>query len=148
MRIAEALQTIRRVFLDTAPVIYYVERDPAYVSRVDPVFERLDAGLLLAATSPVTLAECLVIPCRLGDVKAQQDFRDLVVNSAGVTFVPWGDAVAQSATELRARHNLTLTDAFQVAAAIAGGCDALLTNDAGMRQVHEIKVLVLGDFEP
>ncbi len=147
MRIAEALEGVRRVFLDTAPVIYYVERNPAYISRVDLVFERLDKGLLQAATSPVTLAECLVIPCRLGLAKIQADFREVVLNGPGVLFVPLGDAVAQSAAQLRARHNLSLTDAFQVAAAIAGGCDALLTNDAELSRIQEIKVLVLGEFE-
>jgi hypothetical protein len=40
MRIEQALQNVRRIFIDTAPVIYYVERNPAYISRVDMVFER------------------------------------------------------------------------------------------------------------
>ncbi len=60
MNIEEALQDVHRLFLDTAPVIYYVERHPAYFNRVSPIFDRIDSGLLTAVTSPVTLAECLV----------------------------------------------------------------------------------------
>lgn len=52
--------------LDTAPVIYYVEKHPTYLELVTPVFNRIDAALLTAITSPVTLAECLVAPYRLG----------------------------------------------------------------------------------
>ena len=124
-----------------------MERNPAYTSRVDQVFDRLDAGTLLAATSPVTLAECLVAPFRLGAVQLQQDFRDLIVNGPGVVFVALDGASAQRAAELRARCNLTLTDAFQIAAALAAGCDAFLTNDADMKRVQEITILVLGELE-
>jgi hypothetical protein len=56
------LSTARRVFLDTAPVIYYVEGNTRYVAALDPLFRRLDAGALEAVSSPVTLAECLVHP--------------------------------------------------------------------------------------
>lgn len=31
MRIDEALQGVTRLFLDTAPVIYYVEKHPTYL---------------------------------------------------------------------------------------------------------------------
>lgn len=147
MRISEALQGVRRLFLDTAPVIYYVERNPTFATRVDVVFERLDDGTLFGATSPVTLAECLVVPCRLGAEKAQQDFRELIVGGAGIKFVPLDVAQAEQAAALRARYNLTLTDAFQIAAALSAGCDALLTNDTDLKRVREIRILVIGDLE-
>lgn len=144
---AEALQGVRRVFLDTAPVIYYVERNQAYTARVDQVFDRLDAGTLLGSTSPVTLAECLIAPVRLGALQVQRNFRDLIVGGPGVIFVALDSATAQRAAELRARYNLTLTDAFQIAAALAGDCDAFLTNDADLKRVQEIRILVVGELE-
>jgi len=147
VKLAEALRNVTRLFLDTAPVIYYVERHPRYAPLVDEIFGRIDDGLLPAVTSPVTLAECLVVPCRLGDVKVQQDFVDLVVRGKGVTFLPIGDAIARRAAELRARYNLRLTDAFQVAAALAAGCDAFLTNDDGLKRVKELTILVLSELE-
>jgi predicted nucleic acid-binding protein len=57
------------------------------------------------------------------------------------------DAAANSAAELRARFNLSLTDAYQIAAALGAGCDAFLTNDAGLKRVREITILVLDDLE-
>jgi predicted nucleic acid-binding protein len=38
-------------------------------------------------------------------------------------------------------------DALHVATAIDAGCDAFLTNDTGIKRVHEIAVLVLDDLE-
>ena len=49
--------------------------------------------------------------------------------------------------DFRARYNLTLPDAFQVAAAIASDCDAFLTNDNTLKRVTELNTIVLDDME-
>lgn len=54
MRIYERLQSVSRVFLDTAPVVYYVEEDAHYLVWVDPVFQQVDSGAVRAVTSPKT----------------------------------------------------------------------------------------------
>ena len=146
MTVADALRNVARLFLDTAPVIYYVERNQVYAARVDEVFDRIDAGTVLAVTSPITLAECLVLPIRQGLTQAQQDFTDLIASGNNVTFAVPDAAVARRAADLRARYNLGLADAFQVATALAAGCDALLTNDLTLKQVQELPVLVLDDL--
>ena len=56
------------------------------------------------------------------------------------------DPVVDPAAQLRARYRVTLADAFQVAAAISEGCDALLTNDLGLRRVNELRVIVLDEL--
>jgi predicted nucleic acid-binding protein len=147
VKIADALKAVNRVFLDTAPVIFFIERDPSYSALVDEIFDRIDAGTLHAVTSPVTLAECLVQPMRRGLIQAQRDFTDLIVFGANVTFQRLDDATGQRAADLRARYNLLLADAFQVAAALDGGCDALLTNDYAFRRVQELTILILDDLE-
>ena len=147
MKVADALRSVTRLFLDTAPVIYYVERHPQYVPVVDDIFDRIDAGTLPAVTSPVTLVESLVVPCRLGQVNVQQDFTDLIVSGQGITFVPLEAGIARRAAELRASYNLSLADACQVATALAAGCDAFLTNDFGLKRVQEITILVLDELE-
>lgn len=146
MKVADALQGIARLFLDTAPVIYFVERHPKYAPVVDAIFGEIDSGSVQATTSPITLAECLVVPVRNGLVTLQPDFRDLIVHGHGVTFVPIDDGIGGRAAELRAGYGLSLTDALQVAAALAAGCDALLTNDVGLKRVQELRVIVLGDL--
>jgi len=147
MKIADALSPITRLFLDTAPVIYYVERNPAYLLVVDEVFDRIDAGTLPAVTSPVTLCECLVVPFRTHQVAVQQDFLDLVVAGQGISFVLTDATIARNAAELRARYRLSLPDSLQVATALAVGCDAFLTNDSALKRVTELTILVLDELE-
>jgi predicted nucleic acid-binding protein len=88
VKVDAALHGLTRLFLDTAPVVYFVERNPAYVAVADDIFQRIDSGLLQGVTSPVTLAECLIMPLRLGLIQAQQDFADVIVQGANMTFVP------------------------------------------------------------
>lgn len=147
MKIAERLQTVTRVFLDSAPVIYYVEANPRYRPIVEVIFDRLDYGALTAVTSPVTLAECLVFPYRLGKSQTAQDFADLIVNGSNTVFALIEQETAKKAADLRARYNLSLTDAFQVAVATASGCDAFLTNDIALKRVTELGVMVLDEME-
>jgi predicted nucleic acid-binding protein len=56
------------------------------------------------------------------------------------------DAVAERSAEIRAHCNLKLADSFQVAAAIAAGCDAFLTNDSDLKRVSGITILVLDEL--
>lgn len=148
MTITEALADVRRIFLDTAPLIYAIEQNPTYIHVVSPVFPAIDRGDITAVTSPVTLAETLVIPYRLQSLALQRQYDDQIVSGLNTVFVAIDDAIAHQAAEFRARYNLTLPDAFQVAVAIRSHCDTLLTNDTILRRVTELRVIVIGDMEP
>lgn len=148
MTIEENFEGVTRLFLDSAPVIYYVERNSRYFAIVDVIFELIFDGSLMAVTSPVTLAECLVPPYRLGQTELQQEFINVIVGGDNIMFEPIVDEdIAIQAAQIRARYNLQLPDAFQVAIAMAAECEALLTNDATFRRVTELRVLVLDDLE-
>ena len=128
MTIQSALQNITHIFLDTAPVIYYVEKNPQYFTVAEFVFDQIDDGSITAVTSPVTLAECLVVPYRLGTAKLQQDFLDLIVYGNNTVFVSIDREIGRQAAELRAVYNITLPDALQIASALVTGCQGFLTN--------------------
>jgi predicted nucleic acid-binding protein len=145
--ITDSLQGVTRLFLDSAPVIYAVERNPQYLPLVRVVFERIFSGLPMGVVSPITLAECLVQPYRLGQNELQQDFIELMTDNQNIEFVPIDDEIiAIDAAEIRARYNLQLPDAFQITVALAAGCEAFLTNDVTFKRVTELRVLVLDDF--
>lgn len=147
MKIGNVFQGIKKVFLDTAPVIYYVEATPGYAIVAQEVFKLLSQGSFEAVVSPVTLAECLVIPIRLGQAKSQQDFIDMLTNTDEISFVPITAAVSQEVALMRVRYGLKLPDALQVATALVAGCDAFLTNDAALQRVTELRIVVLGALE-
>jgi predicted nucleic acid-binding protein len=147
MKLAERLESLRRVFLDTAPVIYFVEKNPDFSTKVQPIFSKLDDGTLTAVVSPITLAECLVLPYKNHSLEIAQLFSDLLVNSESVLFYPIDEITSDKSADLRARYNLTLTDAFQLAVAIQTECDAFLTNDIDLKRVTEIPIIVLSEVE-
>ena len=146
LKVDDVLRGIETLFLDTAPVIYYVEKNPRYFDIVRVVFDRIDAGSIVAVTSPVTLAECLIAPYRLGLEKLQQDFFELLVYGRHTVFTPLNYENARQAAKLRVRYNLTLPDALQFAIAIHAGCDAILTNDKKLSRVSELRVLILDEL--
>ena len=146
MKITDALRAVGRLFLDTAPVLYHVEGVAAYQPLTDFVFQGISSGTCEAATSPITLAECLVHSFQKRDTALVQQFRQVITAGAHTRYMSL-DAAAESAAELRARYNLSLTDAFQIAAALAADCDAFLTNDLGLKRVQELTILVLDELE-
>ncbi|MGM3308022.1 type II toxin-antitoxin system VapC family toxin [Anabaena sp. WFMT] len=147
MNITNSLQGVRRLFLDTAPVIYFLEQHPQYFPLARKVFEQLQNTPLIGVVSPITLAECLVQPYRLGQTELQQEFIELMTENDNIEFVPINNAhLAIEAAKIRARYNLQLPDAFQIAVALAAECEAFLTNDVTFKRITELRVLVLNDF--
>lgn len=146
MRLDEALTDIARLYLDTAPVIYLVERNPQFFDRVRHVFQKVDEGTLTVVASPITLAECLVGAYRMGQAEAAANFVECLTQE-GTDFVQISAAIGDRAAQLRVKYNLKLTDALQIATAIASGCEAFLTNDAQLKRILDLRVLVISELE-
>ena len=89
-----------------------------------------------------------MIPYRREQVELRQTFADQIVSGENTEFVPINQTIATQAAELRSRYNLSLLDALQVACALAGNCDALLTNDLALKRVTELLIFVLDELEP
>ena len=128
-----------RVYLDSAPVIYAVERVPGRVEAVDARLAH--PGTLLVA-SDLTRLECRVKPLRDGDHELLADF-DAFFSDAISATVPITREVVDRATELRPGHGLKTPDALHMAAAMVSGCDVFLTNDRELRRVAGIRVEVV-----
>jgi len=139
MNISDGLDGVSRLFIDTAPVIYFVERNPHFVNLVDPIFERLEIDIT-PVISPITLAECLIHPIRLGLIDLEQAFVD-VMQQEEVIFVDVNSYVAREAARIRVHYNLQLPDALQVTAALITECQAFLTNDDALKRVRELRVV-------
>lgn len=147
MKISDALRGVGSLFLDTPPVIYLVERHPRYIDVVHEIFIRVQDGRPLAVTSPVTLAECLIAPLRLGQTQLQQDFADLILEGENTSFIEINAVLGRRAAEIRAQYNLSLPDAMHVAVALSTGCEAILSNDVHLRRVAELRVVLVDELE-
>lgn len=146
MNFKDVLKTTTTVFLDTAPLIYYVEKNPSYFLLTTEFFEHVDQGRLTIVTSPITLSESLIFPVKQNQTQLIQIFSDLIVRGNHTMFVNINEWIGLRAAELRVQYNLSLTDALQIATALSANCDAFLTNDLQLKRVSEIKILVLQDF--
>jgi predicted nucleic acid-binding protein len=74
-------------------------------------------------------------------------FTDIITSPDTADFVEITAAIARSTAEVRAKYNLKLPDALQVAIALEASCEALLTNDAQLKRVTELRILVIDELE-
>jgi predicted nucleic acid-binding protein len=133
--------------LDTAAFIYFIEEHPRFLPVLDPVFTAIDAGRLPAVASSLTLLEVLVIPYRAGNAPLAERYEQLLTRSRGLRLIDIDRAQLRAAAQLRAVHAALRTpDAFQVSAALAGGCAVLLTNDRDLPAVPGLRILQLEDY--
>ena len=138
MRVVEALSGVSRLFLDTSPVVYFVEENPDFLPIVSIIFEQIEHAALVGIAAPVTLAECLVVPCRTVDVDGQREFVELLTNTENIEFVDIGQQVGQRAGELRAKYNLQLPDSLQIATALDVGCKPQTPNISQARHYYTL----------
>lgn len=135
------------VCLDTAPVIYFIEGHPLYVEALRPFFQALDKGECAAVTSIMTLLEVLVHPIRHGNPKLARRYRDLLLDSEGLTTISLSQRIAEEAARLRAFHNIHVADSIQMATAIRKKASFFLTNDASLPSLPGLQILVLDDLK-
>ncbi|MBL8134843.1 MAG: PIN domain-containing protein [Anaerolineae bacterium] len=147
MRISAALAPVNRLYVDTSPLIYYVELHPHYIARMDAVIARIKSPSIEGVCSVITLAEVLPVPLRMRRFDLVADYRAILLNSREIRCVPVSAGIAAAAAELRSRHNLKTPDALHLAIAIETGCDAFLSNDLDLKRVTAIQVLILDELE-
>ena len=146
-KLDNALSNVTKLGIDTSIFIYFVETHPRYDAMVTEVFQRITDNVFIGVTSVITLIEVLIHPFRQGNVRLQQEYRDLILHSANFKMVSVDATIAERAAEIRVRYNLRIPDALQIAAAISENCEAFLTNDSALQRVRELRILVLDDLE-
>ena len=136
----------QRVFIDTAPFIYYIEKHKKYINIVKPVFQAIDTGEMDAITSTITLLEVLVHPLRTGNEELANQYREILLDAAGLTTYEVSHEISEKAAKLRAKYSIKTPDAIQVSIDILYGAEMMLTNDTHLQGVSDIKVLILDDY--
>ena len=145
-KIETILEQLNRIFLDSAPIIYYVESNPNYCLIIDKVFNYIESHSIHIITSPITLAECLILPTRQKNLSVQQQFINILTSQDTINFVDINSETALIAADIRVRYNLKLPDALQITTAIQSNCDAFLTNDLQFKKVRELSILVVSEL--
>ncbi|MEK6299234.1 MAG: type II toxin-antitoxin system VapC family toxin [Acidobacteriota bacterium] len=147
IKLDDALEGVTRLGFDTSPFIYFVERNPKYLDLVREVIRRVDLGEIEGLSSVVTLTEVLTKPKQSGNAVIEAEYSSLLLTSRNFALLPISIGVAEIAADLRARYSIRTPDALQIAATLSVGCQAFLTNDAALRRVNDLRILVLDQLE-
>lgn len=147
MTLFDEVEKINSIFIDTAPIIYYIEAHPKFGTLSKKIVDAFQSGALNAFTSVISLVEVLPKPIESDQKRLVKKFADFLRYGKNLTLIEISADIAQMAGELRGRYTFLKTmDAIQIGVALEIGADAFLTNDIKLKQIREIKVLVLRDY--
>jgi predicted nucleic acid-binding protein len=138
---------MKRVFLDTAPLIYLLEGRGGRQKTVAEQFRHWVENGTSLETSVLTLTELLTGPRRDGNEHLARHYRAGLADLLGRPLLGIDEKVADHAASLRANFKFRTPDALQLSAAIHAGCDVFYTNDKRLLVCSEIDVLLV-DHEP
>ena len=142
----KAIEGYRNVMIDTDVCIYYIEENPIYIPVVEALFERIGKGKIRGHVSVINLIETITQPLRKNRPDLVEDYSELFLNTKGIETFNIDSNIGKKAAELRAKYNLRVPDAIQLAVGIVKGSNAFITNDKAIKKVKEINVIVLEDF--
>ncbi|MFN3531682.1 MAG: type II toxin-antitoxin system VapC family toxin [Candidatus Brocadia sp.] len=147
MTLSDKLSQINTIFIDTAPIIYFIEAHPKFGLLTMGVVEAFQTGKINAFSSVLILTEVLSKPIETGDQKLAKRFSDFLKYGKNLRLVEISVSIAERAGKLRGQcSGLRTIDAIQVFVATNIGVDAFLTNDEKLKQIKEINVLFLKDY--
>ena len=135
-----------RIFVDTAPFIYALENNELYSIKTQEAFACYYNSFTPLFTSFLTFTEYCVVPYRENNLQKITDF-ECFISDAEIRIISLTKKIAKYASFIRAKYQgIKAMDALQLASAIQNHCDVFLTNDKQLKQVEEIKVLLVDDL--
>ena len=136
----------RRVFLDTAPIIYFLQRNVLYFEQTKDILRYFRQGGTSFISSDITIAEYLVMPYRENNLFLM-DALYKFLHLAEVEVVHTSNIIAKRAARIRANYKGFKTmDSLQIATAMESDCDLFLTNDKQLKQFSEMKCVTVDDM--
>ena len=136
---------LAKVYLDTAPFIYSVEKHADYRQILIPLWNALKQSEIEVFTSELTLLETLVQPIRQNNLTLVSAYETLLTKT-DVKLEPINLTVLRRAADLRAAQNLKTPDAVHASTAIAANCSYFVTNDNGFKRLSNFNVVALSEI--
>lgn len=140
----------KKVFVDTAPFIYFIEKDinnPQYHEKVKSFFKYGYDNDRKFVSSVITMEEYFVFPYR-NKAYSFIDMFNRLIATTDMEIVEINQEIAKKAAQIRAEYKgFKAMDALQLAVACLSKCDLFLTNDKQLRQFKEMKCLTVEELE-
>lgn len=137
----------KRVFVDTAPIIYYLENSSLYMDFIKKFFAKCIEEDIQVVTSAITVEEYLVFPYSSGQMELVDNFKRFI-EYMNIEVVDIDSVIAEQGAKIRGRYkNFKAMDALQIATAVVSGCDMFFTNDKQLRQEKELPCMTMDDLK-
>jgi predicted nucleic acid-binding protein len=133
------------VYIDTMTLIYTVERYPAYLPLLGPMWQTAQTGSIEIVSSELTLMEALVGPLKSGNATLENAFEQALLGT-NMRLIPIAQPILREAARLRATTKLRTPDALHAATAQQAGCVLFVSNDVGFRGVASLPLVILDDL--
>jgi predicted nucleic acid-binding protein len=130
------------VFLDTNPVIYFVEHPPNWGAKAAARIAAFRSAGEQLAVSDLVRMKCAVGPLKTNDPLRLADFATFFATSH-VTVLPITATVCDRAARIRAQFGFKPLDALHLAAAVEHRCARFLSNDAQLKVFPDIFIELL-----
>lgn len=135
----------KKIFLDTAPIVYYLENNELYYSNMKRFWKEYEDCDFV--TSAVTVTEYLTYPYQQNNLKLINSFYAFA-DGMDIEIRSIDKAIAEKAAQIRAENKFFKTmDALQLATACLSGCDLFLTNDKQLKQFKEINCITVEELD-
>lgn len=137
----------KRVFVDTAPIIYYLENSSLYMDSIKIFFAKCIEENIQIVTSAITIEEYLVFPYNSGKIELADNFKRFI-KYMNIEVVNINSEIAEQGAKIRGKYkNFKAMDALQIATAVVSQCDMFLTNDKQLRQEKELPCMTVDDLK-
>ncbi len=134
-----------KVYLDTAPIIYSVEKHADCWQILISLWQSLKDEEIEVFTSELTLLETLVQPIKQNNQILISAYESLLT-ATEISLVPINLDILRESANLRATENLKTPDAIHAATAFFSNCSYFVTNDNGFKRLSNIHVIILDDL--
>ena len=139
----------KKVFVDTAPFTYFIEKDdnnPQYYEKVKNFLRDGYDNDKKFVSSVITMEEYFVFPYRNQEYSLI-DMLNRPVETNNMEIVEINQEIAKKAAQIRADYKgFKAMDALQLAVACLSACDLFLTNDKQLKQFKEIECVTVEEL--
>ncbi|MCA1762328.1 MAG: type II toxin-antitoxin system VapC family toxin [Cryomorphaceae bacterium] len=134
------------VFIDTAPLIYFIEGHSKFQEKLIEIFKSNDQGEFRFQTSSLTLIELLVQPYKQQNSNLAARYEQILTDSENIDIFEVDLEIARTAAKLRADYNFKTPDAIQLATGLEKSANLFLTNDKELKRIKDIEVITLDEI--
>lgn len=131
----------KAIYLDTAPLIYYMEEASSGSAFLQELFKKNEKGDFTFFTTSITLSEVLTLPFKLGNKNLVDQYEYFITQSPSLKLINVNSSIAKLAAQLRSEYGFKLPDSIHLATALEVKVDFFLTNDLGFIKVKGLTII-------